>query len=111
MQKKGKYVSVQEVIKANKEHDTDGLANLDKLPEIFGEGKMKPNKDEKYPAFKSPYIKNPFKNLNEKTLLKLKKLTKERKKGKDQLKDSQLLDTSNPYSSSSSSSAKSKEGK
>lgn len=44
---------------------------------------MQPKKDEVYPVFKSPYIKNPLSNLKDKNLEKVKRFTKEKRHSKN----------------------------
>ena len=78
MATKGHYVPIQEILNANHEQDLDGLSNIDKLVEVFGPSKMQPKKDETYPAFVSPYLKNPLGHLKERNVQKLKKLTKQK---------------------------------
>ena len=80
MQKEGKYVSVQDVIRANQDGDVDNLGNIEKLVEVYGHSKMQPRKDEVYMTFKSPYIKNPLSNIKEKNLEKVNRYTRERRK-------------------------------
>ena len=80
MKKEGKYFSIQDLVRLNKDEDIDNLGNVHKLEEVYGKSKMQPRKNEVYKAFKSPYIQNPLKNLKEKNLEKVNKFTREKRK-------------------------------